>query len=82
MDFLIELMRPTFRSYYDLIRYISLKKCRKMTEPSEYGDSLDNGNTGVEFSSGGTKLEKKMHENQHTHRKVLNFENWCCGDLS
>ena len=30
-----------------------------MTEPSEYGDSLDNGNTGVEFSSGGTKLEKK-----------------------
>ena len=58
MDFLIELMRPTFRSYYDLIRYISLKKCRKMTEPSEYGDSLDNGNTGVEFSSGGTKLEK------------------------
>ena len=53
-----------------------------MTEPSEYGDSLDNGNTGVEFSSGGTKLEKKLHENQHTHRKVLNFENWCCGDLS
>ena len=45
MDFLIELMRPTFRSYYDLIRYISLKKCRKMTEPSEYGDSLDYGNT-------------------------------------
>ena len=53
-----------------------------MTEPSEYGDSLDNGNTGVEFSSGGTKLEKKLHENQHTHRKVLNFENWCSSKLS
>ena len=46
MDFLIELMRPTFRSYYDLIRYISLKKCRKMSEPSEYVGSSDYGNTG------------------------------------
>jgi len=55
MDFLIELMRPIFRSYYDLIRYISLKKCRKMTEPSEYGDSLDYGNTGCRVFKRGVQ---------------------------
>ena len=52
MDFLIELMRPTFRSYYDLIRYISLKKCRIMTEPSEYGDY---GNTGCRVFKRGVQ---------------------------
>ena len=55
MDFLIELMRPTFRSYYDLIRYISLKKSRKITEPSEYGDSLDYGNTGCRVFQRGVQ---------------------------
>ena len=28
----------------------------------------------VEFSNGGTKLEKKLPKNQHTQRKLLNFE--------
>ena len=28
----------------------------------------------VEFSSGGTKLERFLHKNQHTQRKLLNFE--------
>ena len=32
----------------------------------------------VEFSSGGYKNGK----NQHTQRKVLNFENWCSGEVS
>ena len=59
MDFLIELMRPTFRSYYDLIRYISLKKNWKMTEPSEYGHSLENGNTGCRVFKRGYKIRKK-----------------------
>ena len=31
---------------------------------------------GVEFSNGGTKLEKNLPKNQHPHRKLLNFENW------
>ena len=31
----------------------------------------------VEFSSGGTKLEIFLPKNQHTQRKLLNFENWC-----
>jgi hypothetical protein len=30
----------------------------------------------VEFPSGGTKLERFLHKNQHTHRKLLNFEFW------
>ena len=27
----------------------------------------------VEFSSGGTKLDRFLHKNQHTQRKLLNF---------
>ena len=30
----------------------------------------------VKFSSGGTKLERFLPKNQHTQRKLLNFENW------
>ena len=30
----------------------------------------------VEFSDGGTKLEIFLPKNQHTERKLLNFENW------
>ena len=36
----------------------------------------------VEFSSGGTKLERFLHKNQYTQRKLLNFDNWCSGELS
>ena len=28
------------------------------------------------FQTGGTKLEKNLPKNQHTQRKLLNFENW------
>ena len=31
----------------------------------------------VEFSSVGTKLKIFLPKNQHTQRKLLNFENWC-----
>ena len=31
---------------------------------------------------GGTKLEKFLPKNQHTHRKLLNFEFWINGKLS
>ena len=33
----------------------------------------------VEFSSGGTKLERFLHKNQHTQRKLLNLENGLMG---
>ena len=36
----------------------------------------------VEFSSGGTKLERVWHKNQHTQRRLLNFEFWINGELS
>ena len=35
------------------------------------------GNTGCGvFKRGGTKLERFLPKNQHTQRKLLNFENW------
>ena len=30
---------------------------------------------------GGTKLERFLTKNQHTQRKLLNFENWISGGL-
>ena len=30
---------------------------------------------------GGTKFERFLPENQHTQRKLLNFENWINGGL-
>ena len=33
----------------------------------------------VEFSRGGTKLERFLHKNQHAQRKLLNFEFWMNG---
>ena len=34
------------------------------------------------FQAGGTKLERYLHKNQHTERKLLNFEFWINGELS
>ena len=36
----------------------------------------------VEFSNGGTKLERFLPKNQHTQRKLLNIENWVNGEVS
>ena len=33
------------------------------------------------FQTAGTKLEKFLHKNQHTQRKLLNFEDWISGGL-
>ena len=33
----------------------------------------------VEFSNGGYKIRKILPKNQHTQRKLLNFENWISG---
>ena len=34
------------------------------------------------FQAGGTKLERFLHKNQHTQRKLLNFKFWINGELS
>ena len=34
------------------------------------------------FLAGGTKLERFLPKNQHTQRKLLNFENWVNGEVS
>ena len=34
------------------------------------------------FQAGGTKLERFLHKNEHTQRKLLNFEFWINGELS
>ena len=40
------------------------------------------GNTGCGvFKRGGTKLARFLPKNQHTQRKLLNFENWISGGL-
>ena len=37
----------------------------------------------VEFLNGGsTKLERFLAKNQHTQRKLLNFEIWVSGEVS
>ena len=36
----------------------------------------------VEFSSRGKKLEISLPKNQHTQRKLLNFENWVNREVS
>ena len=42
------------------------------------------GNTGCGLfkGGGGTKLERFLPTNQHTQRKLLNFENWVNGEVS
>ena len=34
------------------------------------------------FKTGGTELERFLPKNQHTQRKLLNFENWVNGEVS
>ena len=34
------------------------------------------------FLAGGIKLERFLPKNQHTQRKLMNFENWVNGEVS
>ena len=34
------------------------------------------------FQAGGTKIERFLPKNQHTQKKLLNFENWVNGEVS
>jgi hypothetical protein len=36
----------------------------------------------VDFQTGDTQLEKNLPKNQHTQRKLLNFEFWIDDELS
>ena len=36
----------------------------------------------LSFQKGGIKLERFLPKNQHTQRKLLNFENWVNGAVS
>ena len=36
----------------------------------------------VDFQAGGWKLERFLSKNQHTKKSLLNFDNWCDGELS
>ena len=40
------------------------------------------GNMSCGVFAGGTKLERFLHKNQHSQRKLLNFEFWINGELS
>ena len=35
----------------------------------------------LSFQAGGTKLERFLPKNQHTQRKLLNFDFWCNGEV-
>jgi hypothetical protein len=34
----------------------------------------------MEFQDQGYKIERLLHKNKHTQRKLLNFENWTNGE--
>ena len=34
------------------------------------------------FQAGGTKLERVLSKNQHTQKKLLDFENWVNGEVT
>ena len=54
-----------------------------MRSNSDLGINVQYGNTSCGgFKRGGTKLERFLHKNQHTQRKLLNFEFWINGELS
>ena len=36
----------------------------------------------LSFQRRGTKLDRFLPKNQHTQRKLLNFENWVNGEVS
>ena len=36
----------------------------------------------LSFQTGATKLERLLPKNQHTQRKLLNFEDWVNGQVS
>ena len=62
--------------------YVQTRHGKKEQKCPNSHDTVQYGNRVVEFSSGGTKLEIFLNKNQHTERKLLNFEFWINGELS
>ena len=60
--------------FFPLIQY----SCQLTTYYNMYGMAI----RVVEFSSGGIRLERFLPKNQHTQRKLLNFEDWVNGEVS
>ena len=55
----------------------------QQTKQSNYVGIIHYGNTGCGVFKRGIqnkKLERFLPKNQHTQRKVLNFENWTNGE--
>ena len=56
-----------------------MQRCRNGAEWKKILLSWGYGNME---GGGGTKLERVLPKNQHTQRKLLNFENWVNGKVS
>ena len=70
---------------YKYIRTVSFQ-CLLSTLQNQieiaYGLFGQYGNTGCRvFKWGVTKLERFLPKNQHTQRKIVNFENWIIGGI-
>ena len=58
-----------------------LQQLNEKQQQLEKSDT-DYGNTGYGVSSPGIQNERFLPKNQHNKRKLLDFENWCNGELS
>ena len=60
-----------------------LLKIEILVEDKETGEGNHLWQYGLwSFQTGGTKLERFLPKNQHSIRKLLNFENWVDGKVS
>ena len=73
-EFVHKYIREVKRTEFQVIHYhkmlVTISLFGKEGEDARYG----NTGCGV-FKLGGTKLERFLPRNQHTQRKLLNFEN-------
>ena len=53
---------------------LSVEKLKSINSTIHYGSWL------WSFQTGYTKLDRFLHKNQQTQRKLLNFENWTNGE--
>ena len=52
------------------------------SDPRHNKKALKNTVFSFVLNFGGGVLERFLPTNQHTQRKLLNFENWCSGGVS
>ena len=74
---------PNFGPINPFCHWCKLKKCYVCTGSGEYSQKHTIWQYGLwSFQIGGTILERFLPKNQHTQRKLLNFENWVSGEVS